>query len=127
MPRLILQRRWVSEDVKQDNELIAENPAVQETETPTSEIEAQDNISQPVVDTQSTPTSEEGPEVPFRRNVSSSYMRIPPARNAAPKETIYVGNLFFDVTAEDLKKEFSRFGPVASAKIVCDSRGLSRG
>ncbi|KAL1965827.1 hypothetical protein VTN77DRAFT_5148 [Rasamsonia byssochlamydoides] len=44
-----------------------------------------------------------------------------------PKETIYVGNLFFDVTAEDLKRQMSKYGTVEHAKIVHDSRGLSKG
>ena len=41
--------------------------------------------------------------------------------------TVYVGNLFFDVRAEDLEKEFAKAGPVASARIIMDARGLSKG
>lgn len=41
--------------------------------------------------------------------------------------TLYVGNLFFDVRGEDLKKEFERAGPVVSTKIIMDQRGLSKG
>ncbi|KGO78290.1 Transcription factor, fungi [Penicillium italicum] len=44
-----------------------------------------------------------------------------------PKTTVYVGNLFFDVTAEDLRKHFEKFGAVENALIVHDSRGLSKG
>ena len=57
----------------------------------------------------------------------------PPARSAPgtqqaePSPTVYVGNLFFDVRAEDLKKEFSRAGQVVDAKIITDQRGLSKG
>ncbi|KAK5208725.1 hypothetical protein LTR99_001243 [Exophiala xenobiotica] len=43
------------------------------------------------------------------------------------KRTLYIGNLFFDVTENDLVKEFARFGTVTKAKIVRDSRGLSKG
>ncbi|OAG39425.1 hypothetical protein AYO21_06441 [Fonsecaea monophora] len=43
------------------------------------------------------------------------------------KPTLYIGNLFFDVTESDLVKEFARFGPVTKCKIVRDSRGLSKG
>ena len=53
------------------------------------------------------------------------------AGTAPPSEevstTVYVGNLFFDVKAEDLEKEFAKAGPVASAKIIMDARGLSKG
>lgn len=42
-------------------------------------------------------------------------------------KTVYVGNLFFDVRNEDLKKEFERAGPVIDARIIMDQRGLSKG
>ena len=47
----------------------------------------------------------------------------------APKtsKVVYVGNLFFDVKEEDLKKEFERAGPVVEVKIIMDPRGLSKG
>lgn len=44
-----------------------------------------------------------------------------------PAKTLYVGNLFFDVTAEDLRKEMERFGTVTDIRIVMDNRGLSKG
>ncbi|OQE13310.1 hypothetical protein PENFLA_c050G08509 [Penicillium flavigenum] len=44
-----------------------------------------------------------------------------------PKTTLYVGNLFFDVTAEDLRKHFEKYGAVENALIVHDARGLSKG
>ena len=50
---------------------------------------------------------------------------------AAPAETtsrsVYVGNLFFDVKAEDLRKEFEKVGEIENAKIIMDPRGLSKG
>ena len=53
------------------------------------------------------------------------------AGTAPPSEetstTVYVGNLFFDVRSEDLEKEFAKAGPVVSAKIIMDARGLSKG
>jgi nucleolin len=44
-----------------------------------------------------------------------------------PHKMLYIGNLYYEVTAEQLKTVFSRFGEVASVKIVYDNRGLSRG
>lgn len=44
-----------------------------------------------------------------------------------PNPSIYVGNLVFDVTADDLKREFSSFGEIKSAIIATDGRGLSKG
>lgn len=41
---------------------------------------------------------------------------------------IYVGNLAFDVTEQDLRKAFEDFGQVASVKIITDKySGRSRG
>lgn len=42
-------------------------------------------------------------------------------------KTVYVGNLFFDVRAEDLRREFGRAGTVLDSKIIMDNRGLSKG
>lgn len=42
-------------------------------------------------------------------------------------KTVYVGNLFFDVRAEDLQKEFEHAGKVVDAKVIMDQRGLSKG
>ncbi|KAL2436353.1 hypothetical protein ABEF95_008866 [Exophiala dermatitidis] len=56
--------------------------------------------------------------------------RAPAGVNAAlfeRKPTLYVGNLFFDVTETDLVKEMARFGTVTRCKIVRDTRGLSKG
>jgi RNA recognition motif-containing protein len=41
---------------------------------------------------------------------------------------IYVGNLSYEVTEEDLQQAFESFGEVTSAKIITDrSSGVSRG
>lgn len=70
-------------------------------------------------------TSEPGTQVNGTQGGDTRRRRFwsPPS----PKETIYVGNLFFDVTAEDLKRQMSKYGVVESAKIIHDSRGLSKG
>jgi len=46
---------------------------------------------------------------------------------ASPSHTLYVGNLFFDVTEDALKKEFLKFGNVNLVRIIYDGRGLSKG
>ena len=50
-----------------------------------------------------------------------------PRQDMVEKETVYVGNLYFDVTEEDLKKQFEQFGPILRAKVITDNRGLSKG
>jgi nucleolin len=47
--------------------------------------------------------------------------------NTPPHNMLYIGNLYYEVTADQLKKVFSRFGEVDNVRIVYDNRGLSRG
>ncbi|OCK82098.1 RNA-binding domain-containing protein [Lepidopterella palustris CBS 459.81] len=44
-----------------------------------------------------------------------------------PNKTLYVGNLFFEVTEDQLQRVFSRFGRISKTTMVYDTRGLSRG
>jgi hypothetical protein len=44
-----------------------------------------------------------------------------------PNETIFIGNLFYDVTVDNLKSQFSKYGVVESARIIYDTRGISKG
>ncbi|KAK4560607.1 hypothetical protein LTR86_005185 [Recurvomyces mirabilis] len=49
-------------------------------------------------------------------------------RSSAPKNKIlYIGNLFFEVSAQQLEAEFARFGTVTNTRVVSDQRGLSKG
>lgn len=40
---------------------------------------------------------------------------------------LYIGNLYFDVTEDDLRRELEKYGTVKSVKIIYDGRGLSKG
>ncbi|KAL4969356.1 nucleic acid-binding protein [Aspergillus stella-maris] len=44
-----------------------------------------------------------------------------------PKDTIFIGNLFYDVTAEDLREQMAKYGVVLGVNIIYDSRGISKG
>jgi len=46
---------------------------------------------------------------------------------AAPNTSLYIGNLYFEVSENTLRKEFERFGSIKSVKILYDARGLSKG
>jgi len=54
------------------------------------------------------------------------YVPGSPSANV-PNKTVYVGNLFFEVTGDQLKRVFSRFGTVEEVRLVSDGKGLSRG
>ena len=53
--------------------------------------------------------------------------RAPPDRVLTPTNGIYIGNLLFDVTAQDITREFEQFGTIKSSVIATDARGLSKG
>nr|XP_001398046.2 C6 transcription factor [Aspergillus niger CBS 513.88] len=44
-----------------------------------------------------------------------------------PKETVFIGNVFYDVTREDLKKAMEKYGVVEKVVLVLDNRGISKG
>jgi nucleolin len=49
-------------------------------------------------------------------------------REATPSSKIlYVGNLFFEVTAPALEAEFAKYGEVSNSRVITDNRGLSKG
>jgi len=45
----------------------------------------------------------------------------------APSRILYIGNLFFEVTAAQLESEFGKFGTITNSRVVTDARGLSKG
>lgn len=47
--------------------------------------------------------------------------------DAAATKILYVGNLFFEVTAPQLEAEFAKYGEVTNSRVVTDNRGLSKG
>ncbi|KAJ6129593.1 hypothetical protein N7512_002373 [Penicillium capsulatum] len=73
--------------------------------------------------------STESPAMPNEEGFSKRRLRhkILDNKTNPPSETVYVGNLFYDLTAEQLRSKMEEFGTVASAWIVYDSRGLNKG
>lgn len=50
-----------------------------------------------------------------------------PRRETRPGKILYVGNLFFEVTAPQLEAEFAKHGEISNTRVVTDDRGLSKG
>lgn len=50
-----------------------------------------------------------------------------PSSPAPASKILYVGNLFFEVTAPQLEAEFGKYGEIANSRVVTDNRGLSKG
>ncbi|KAJ5875202.1 uncharacterized protein N7473_012549 [Penicillium subrubescens] len=58
---------------------------------------------------------------PHKKAAQAPRVKIP------PNETVYIGNLFYDITAEDLRKHMEKYGTVLNTMITHDNRGLSKG
>ncbi|RMZ91864.1 hypothetical protein DV736_g885, partial [Chaetothyriales sp. CBS 134916] len=138
-PSLSFPRRWASSEAeaKQEDEavLISETPSTPPQETENVAQTAQGAISEsktsPVdasVDESIDPSAWSDAPEPSREPAQDFEPRKSREELIAePKETIYIGNLFFDVTENDIKKELSRFGNVVGCRLLRDSRGLSKG
>ena len=144
---LQFQRRWATSEAEAQKE---EAPVSTLQPTPEEEVENaihEDNATTPVeaAPAESLPETAESANLTDTANEPSkvatesfqddaagaatgqSNFRQPSREPAQPKPTIYVGNLFFDVTENDLAKEFGKFGAVKNTRLIRDSRGLSKG
>jgi len=114
------QRRFASDDVAKPEDFAqtAAEPPAEDGLTP-----AQPEAEADPTNAEATVTPDALEKVAPTAN-TQGYMSYP-----APKvnQTLYIGNLYYEVTDEQLQRVFSRFGEVASARIVFDNRGLSRG
>ena len=57
----------------------------------------------------------------------SARHRGPDGAPLQPTETLYVGNMQFDTTEQDLQNYFGTLGEIKGVKIIHDARGLSKG
>ena len=126
------QRRFASDDVVKKEEVAAEAP----------EDFAQ-TIAEPITEDGLTPVQKDAQAEPTNASetVDADALQQAGRRTDRPKRTterreksdappnnvVYVGNLYYEVTADQVKRVFSRFGEVENVKIVFDNRGLSRG
>ncbi|KAL4957390.1 hypothetical protein BDW69DRAFT_32832 [Aspergillus filifer] len=62
-----------------------------------------------------------------RRNAAKERFELRRRAQLEPKDTIFIGNLFYDVTAEDLREQMAKYGVVLGVNIIYDSRGISKG
>ena len=62
-----------------------------------------------------------------RNVVSSRSASRGPDHVAVSPSTLYIGNVSFDATADQIKAHFSKFGQILKSRMVTDGRGLSKG
>jgi nucleolin len=123
---IAFQRRFASDDASKADENFAQTAA---------EAPMEDGLTPAQQEAQAEPTDAENTvgadalaEVAkVADHAPGQRPRGPRQNDTPPHKMLYIGNLYYEVTAEQLKNVFSRFGSVASVKIVYDNRGLSRG
>lgn len=109
-----LQIRWNSNQ----NDL---SPVSPEKEQRNQELDAQDKETEVANAPESAPSNVGGQQKPQEKTTEALKIKIP------PNETVYIGNLFYDVTAEDLRTRMEKYGTVLNTMIAHDNRGLSKG
>ncbi|MCJ1462897.1 hypothetical protein MMC07_001501 [Pseudocyphellaria aurata] len=107
---LLLHKRFASEQAeqKEDSSIVSAIQSAPET-LYNKASDAADSVSESVGEVAKAASSTLGAEA------------------ASPTNTIFVGNLFFNLRTEDLIKTFEAAGPVDSARIITDARGQSKG
>ena len=121
----------VENAINSDN--AAEPTTSQNSQPPAGEQSAIDSASKPATETAANAASTvtEAAESVRPAFTSSEQRQDRGERRTGqigePKPTIYIGNLFFDVTENDLVKELARFGTIVKCRLMRDSRGLSKG
>ncbi|RAL03585.1 nucleic acid-binding protein [Aspergillus ibericus CBS 121593] len=116
----LLQSRWNSDEAKPQSEP-ASTDAPAETESQTESHDGAPSFRFVGAERPSAESINEA--IAAKRRKRSRLLSTP----ADPKETVFIGNLFYDVTAEDLRQTMEKYGTVEQAIVVFDSRGLSKG
>ncbi|KAL8685187.1 MAG: hypothetical protein Q9218_007915 [Villophora microphyllina] len=148
-----LQRRFASEEAQTqsepvadreteaqhgDNSIAAVSPEQSQPEPSTEHTSTQDPYEQSQQQEQSTLGELASAAADkAKETASSAYSAVTGDQGGTafgerrpqptPQPNVYVGNLFFDVKSEDLRKEFEKCGPIESVKLIMDNRGLSKG
>ena len=143
----ILQRRWLADDSTnsaasepassaqppKDEEqaeeaiLTSENPTDTKAPEPSTPVEAAIDTAKAATQSAVDTTKQAASSITGQAEGSSLAQAAFEAQENAPVPTVYVGNLFFDVTAETLEQKFAEVGPIKETKVMRDGRGLSKG
>ncbi|GLA66179.1 hypothetical protein AtubIFM55763_010906 [Aspergillus tubingensis] len=130
-----LQSRWNSTDVNNERKPVEESEQREKTE----EVEqSREEPSIRFIQTElkagnQRPVQQEKPQEQEQEQEASDAEKQTEARRRrlqeppTPKETVFIGNIFYDVTREDLKKAMEKYGVVEKVVLVLDNRGISKG
>ena len=124
-----IQRRWNSDEAAK---IAAEKPETKAEDAEASleaalESAAMESAKEQGSTVDATAAAQDGAAGEVDAPVARTLSRDKRFDNVTPSPTIYIGNLFFDVTAEDLKTRMEEYGVVEKSVIISDARGLSKG
>ncbi|EUC37389.1 hypothetical protein COCCADRAFT_33304 [Bipolaris zeicola 26-R-13] len=127
------QRRFASDEVtKTDSAEAAAAEASENFAQTAAEAPVEDNLTPAQQEAQAEPTDKSATVGIDALEAAAAQpsprgKRERTSKNIEPHNVLYIGNLYYEVTPDQLKRVFSRFGDIESVKIVYDNRGLSRG
>lgn len=129
--RLLLQSRWSSQHVPSQPNLTNKDAAAtndNEEQLIQAAVGYMEGTSNPASETAGhvSKESEAQPQPSEEESKRAKRLRLV-NKEPDPKETVFVGNLFYDVTADDLRKQMEKYGIVESVYITFDNRGISKG
>ncbi|GAA89263.1 C6 transcription factor [Aspergillus luchuensis IFO 4308] len=132
-----LQSRWNSTDVNNERKPVEESEQREKTEEVEQSREepsirfiqtelkagSQRPVQQEKPQEQEQEQEQETSDAEKQTEARRRRLQEPPT----PKETVFIGNIFYDVTREDLKKAMEKYGVVEKVVLVLDNRGISKG
>lgn len=126
----LFQKRFASDDQSERHPAVVEEPAQPESQS-AAEFDSSDVTPTEAKDVPQVDSAVENAVQSAASPDSGRFAsrRSPRGRDGAapPSKQLYIGNLFFDVTEEDLRREFSRFGTITNLRVIKDPRGMSKG
>ncbi|KAE8351413.1 hypothetical protein BDV28DRAFT_137164 [Aspergillus coremiiformis] len=128
--QFLLQSRWNSQHVPSEDRSAKKDAAATDNDEQLIQaaVDYMEGTPAPANETENYVSAEqEAPEEPVDNAPKRQERLRLLNKEPEPKETIYIGNLFYDVTAEDLRYQMEKYGVVENVSITYDNRGMSKG
>lgn len=98
-------------------------PSRAEVDTEPTEREAE--IGRETTSSDDVPETDTGAYDKVEERPSPKFRYV--GQETTPKETVYIANLYYDVTPDNIRTQMEKFGPVENVSLILDSKGLSKG
>ncbi|CAK1355877.1 Polyadenylate-binding protein, cytoplasmic and nuclear [Cercospora beticola] len=133
-------QRWLAdEEEKKADVSAAEQSEIKETDEDTRKLApAEDGVQEVSQEVKNATAAAKDAISSAAETVTSTVASVgratgdqfPGDRSVKPGQSgkiLYVGNLFFEVRAQDLEREFAQYGQVVNSRVVTDQTGRSKG